>query len=87
MLVINNTKLIGTFNLHVARLTAEGVTASGLVHQGTFTVTVVANGARDAGEAAKPGHCERRVDLQGGPTVISAGPAIGSEWQPQVEPR
>ena len=54
VLVVNNTELICTLDLLGDRLTPEGGTTSGPVAEGTYTVTVVANGATDAGDAANP---------------------------------
>ena len=48
VLVVSNTELICTFDLLGARLSPDGTAAEGPVPEGTYTVTVVANGAVDA---------------------------------------
>ncbi|WP_250033359.1 IPT/TIG domain-containing protein [Paractinoplanes maris] len=55
VMVVSNTELICTFDLLGTRLNpGDGTAADGPVPEGTYTVTVVANGATDAGELASP---------------------------------
>ncbi|MGK5678062.1 IPT/TIG domain-containing protein [Actinoplanes sp. URMC 104] len=54
VMVVSNTELICTFDLLGARLNPDGTPADGPVAEGTYTVTVVANGATDAGDLAAP---------------------------------
>ncbi|NMO51229.1 hypothetical protein HH310_08520 [Actinoplanes sp. TBRC 11911] len=61
VLVVSNTELICTLDLLGDRLNpADSTSTAGPVPEGTYTITVVANGALDAGDAA-------------GPTIVSSG--------------